>query len=557
MAYTSQNVPLLGSEEFDRMNVQSKPTGELQEFPTSLDYKAQTAGQVAAPTVTPTVNFQDIGTPATQQIDTQPVQQFKDTFGSSQDILDTLAGAEFLDTKSGKEADAISDRIAELSSASIESETAELQEKAGIPDLETQLTDILSEAKTIKASLTKGLVKEEGRVVPMGVITGRQAQLRRQAAAELEGLSAIASTLQGKISDANNRIDRALDRKYGVIKAEIDAQQQLLSRIETREAAEQSAKLTALQTRIETQIQREQEAMASITTAMGNGLSSSVGADLMSKLARGEIESAEVFATTGGYLVDPLDRAIKSAQLRKLNLDIAEYNSTEDVESGEFGATVNDAAGLVGAERGKIIRKNMTEALKDGDYSRAFNQAANAVEESLTGENATKFGAQRNDYIALAGLRDAINTYAAGGGDLNLLTGTAEEISNKLLGVTGDPELTALATQLNREFQAYRTAATGAAFSPEESRDYAKVNPRTNATLELNNAIIDGAMNQIENRIKSTVSTRVSGADKLWDIVSGQTTNEYLNDVDLILSDSASPLDQYIQELDFSVTTPQ
>ena len=114
------------------------------------------------------------------------------------------------------------------------------------------------------------------------------------------------------------------------------------------------------------------------------------------------------------------------------------------------------------------------------------------------------------------------------------------------MGVTGNPQLTALATQLSREFQTYRTNATGAAFSPEESREYAKVNPRTTASLDLNLAVIDGALNQLQNRIVSTTKTRVSGAEDLWKLSHGQTTEEYLNDVDTVLQDTSSPLNSWL-----------
>ena len=62
---------------------------------------------------------------------------------------------------------------------------------------------------------------------------------------------------------------------------------------------------------------------------------------------------------------------------------------------------------------------------------------------------------------------------------------------------------------------------TGAAFSEAESRDYASVNPTLGKSLNLNLSIIDGALNQLENRITSTVNVRVPGASKLYGFIKG------------------------------------
>jgi hypothetical protein len=57
---------------------------------------------------------------------------------------------------------------------------------------------------------------------------------------------------------------------------------------------------------------------------------------------------------------------------------------------------------------------------------------------------------------------------------------------------------------------------TGAAFSEAESRDYAAVNPTLGKSLNLNLSVIDGALNQMENRITSTINSRVPNAKKLY-----------------------------------------
>jgi hypothetical protein len=272
----------------------------------------------------------------------------------------------------------------------------------------------------------------------------------------------------------------------------------------------------------------------------------------------------DVIKATGIYGGDVLGRELKqlsikqanlnlaktNQDIKKTNLEIQEYeNATQVLKDDQWSSIINGTASLLSSARGKQSRIDMANYIANGNFKSAWSEVANAVEEKLTGDNATRFGNQRTDYEAMKGLREAIQEYSDAGGKMGLLVGTAEDISNRLAGVTGDPKLTALATQLNREFQTYRTNATGAAFSPEESREYAKVNPRTTASLDLNLTIIDGALNQLENRILSAVKTRVPGAEMLWQINTGQTTNDYLSNVDSALKNTADPLTNWLNSL--------
>ena len=116
----------------------------------------------------------------------------------------------------------------------------------------------------------------------------------------------------------------------------------------------------------------------------------------------------------------------------------------------------------------------------------------------------------------MEGMRTAIQNYVDAGGDVGFLKGKVDSIAKKFGQLKTDPKFSALATQLEREFQTYRNTMTGAAFSPGESAEYAKVNPRAGAQLDLNLATIDGALAQLENRITSTIETRVPGAKNIY-----------------------------------------
>ena len=209
----------------------------------------------------------------------------------------------------------------------------------------------------------------------------------------------------------------------------------------------------------------------------------------------------------------------------RYDLEVRKYLDTLPGASvGQFGSAIDNASLLVGAERGKASKEAMQNAIESGDYASAYALIGNNVEESLTGDVKTKFANARTDYAILSNMRDAIEAFEAAGGDTGFLKGTADAIARRFGQLKTDPKFASLAVQLEREFQSYRQNMTGAAFSPGESREYAAVNPRTSASIDLNLATIDGAMNQLENRITSTINTRVPGADQLYSTISGSVS---------------------------------
>jgi peptidoglycan hydrolase-like protein with peptidoglycan-binding domain len=188
---------------------------------------------------------------------------------------------------------------------------------------------------------------------------------------------------------------------------------------------------------------------------------------------------------------------------------------------GEFQATIDLVSNMEGTVAGKNAVKGQLESLiANKDYASAYNQILNTVGNTLKGTEYTNFSQARTDYEVLGGLREAVENYARAGGNMGLLTGTSEQIARKL-GI-GSGKETELATQLWREFQQYRLNMTGAAFSPAESKDYASVNPTLGKSLNLNLSVIDGALNQLENRITSTVDARVPSAKYIYDYGYGQ-----------------------------------
>lgn len=214
--------------------------------------------------------------------------------------------------------------------------------------------------------------------------------------------------------------------------------------------------------------------------------------------------------------------ALQKVQLNNARLEGQKLQNEVNAKqpaTGEYAPVINAVSGLVGATKAPAIKSAISSSLANGDFSTAYANIANAVEDSLTGSNKTKFADTRTDIGVMTGMRDAIQNYVNQGGSLGFLKGKADAIAKNFGQLETDPKFAALGVQLTREFQSYRLAMTGAAFSPAESREYAAVNPRTDASLDLNLATIDGALAQLNNRVTSTVNERIPEASKIYDLV--------------------------------------
>lgn len=441
--------------------------------------------------------------------------------------------------------------------------TAKAEKDAGLTPISDELRGINDQIRQEQNALRRQIERTQTEAgLTKGQVDERTSELERVSLRKQADLYVIQQAVQGKYDSAKAIADRAVaiqteqdQRKLDLLQLNYERNKDLFTESEKRLFESKQAD----RKREIDKLEQEKSDIYNIGLTVGqNG----GGSQLMQQVfnAKTPQEAAKIGS---GYLVDPIDRQLKNISLQnaQINRDLdaaklKDYNtSTEVLNDSNWSSIINSTASLVGSERGKEIRTNMARNIANGNYKSAWADVTNAVEEKLTGENATKFGASITDYEVLTGLENAIQQYADGGGNMGLLTGKAEDISRKLLGVTDNPKLSALAVQLEREFQTYRTNATGAAFSPEESREYAKVNPRSTASLDLNLATIKGAKNQLENRILSNVKVRVPGAEDLWKINTGGSTSSYIDQVDSVLQQQGSGdeidslLDQITKEI--------
>lgn len=390
--------------------------------------------------------------------------------------------------------------------------------------------------------------------------TGLAGQVARTDAIEAMKLSALAQGMQGNILLAEKQARNAVEAEFAQTEKDLaTARQNIINNYDTFTPAEKKRADAALLSLNEkdafvarNKADREQSYQIALE-AVKNGLTDNkLLTEIQNSTPEKALELAQPFLKEK---VDPfkqqqldlqkkefelsqkkfaedtrrygLDYALKEKELaikkeqEKIKATGEISSEAQDVLQGEFGDIIKSASNLVGAEKGKTSKISIAEAISKNDFPSAYAQIANNVEESLTGDVRTKFIGARTDYNVIQGLREAIQEFADAGGKLGYLKGTADEIARRFGQLQTDPKFATLAVLLEREFQSYRQQMTGAAFTPEESREYEKVNPRSNASLDLNLATIDGALRQLENRITSTVNSKIPNAKKIYQKISG------------------------------------
>lgn len=223
--------------------------------------------------------------------------------------------------------------------------------------------------------------------------------------------------------------------------------------------------------------------------------------------ADGAEGKAYAYARANGYSGSPLDfhRQWEAAG----RAPTAGSGSGVPGYTGDFEATIGLAAGSMGSVYAqKAMKDQLESSVAAGDWRSAAQAIEMATAAGLSGENKTKFENASIDRYALEDMRNALTAYQEAGGDMNIFKGTADNIGKAIGVLANDPEYASLAVELDRAFQVYRQNMTGAAFGAKESGEYAKVLPQKGSSLDLNLAVIDGALNATNRYVKNSVRAK-------------------------------------------------
>lgn len=194
--------------------------------------------------------------------------------------------------------------------------------------------------------------------------------------------------------------------------------------------------------------------------------------------------------------------------------------------SNNFSSLITQATSAQASNTQKEYKQNLQTMINNGDYKNALTTVENATSKNLTGENKTKYDAARAAVKSAQSVKYLLQQYADNGGDTGLLKGTYESIYGKL-GTVNDPKFKSLATDLKIALQQYRNDMSGAAFSPQEAKDYASVNPSGSNKLDLNTSILDGMISNFQRKIDTTTDSQMGdSASKLRELARPNTTTQ-------------------------------
>ena len=215
--------------------------------------------------------------------------------------------------------------------------TAALQ-AAGVPDLQKQQDEINAMILQKNSGAFSAAQNSEGRLAPTFAITGEQAQIERQRAAQTYGLAVQSQVLSGQIARAKETAQQAIEAEFGPLEKQADYVMKLLDLNKGTMDAADKAKADSLQlalSQYKDQISQQREEKS---TALGLAASaiSNYPNNKAAQLAYNEVLKLDpaqpgylekVYGLVGQYQTDPLDRQYKQAQINSANA-LANQRST-------------------------------------------------------------------------------------------------------------------------------------------------------------------------------------------------------------------------------------
>lgn len=210
----------------------------------------------------------------------------------------------------------------------------QLLNESGIGNQRKELLDLTNQIRTKQAeiqqddiTLISKMRSEENRDTLLPFAQNAQAKLAGDAAiiralktSEIGVLNALAIGKQGDIQLAKDTINEAVDAKFAPYKeqnalyeAQLKAIQPFLDKAEKKQALAQQTKLNLAMKEIDKVADFQKQILS-------NAISSNAPQSVLNAI-NGATSIDAITKAGKGYMADPLDRSIKAAQLRKLNLE--------------------------------------------------------------------------------------------------------------------------------------------------------------------------------------------------------------------------------------------
>ena len=349
---------------------------------------------------------------------------------------------------------------------------------------------------------------------------------RRKANSELADLAIQAQASQGLLDAARQTIKDTLEAQFSPIEDRIARRTQYAQLAANDLTESEKYRLDQLNKKDEA----NQKEVSTFATALGTTLlenNAPVGIrtkifNIAGDYAAGKLTKEQAFAkmseAAGSYGQNIVDQAYKQAQTEKLKADTKKVladtvyaNDTTSLNSPLVNAMVNVNAGSAEGQQ-KRDTQLIAQFVKNGQTKQAQELIMSRVVNKMSATERDAELDRRNTIDALTEMKSALNDYVSQTGDTNILTGSIENVANKI-GQTSDPRLSAIKTRIVQATQKYRNAITGAAWGDQETAEYKTIFPSITNTSELNNTIIDTMIPLLKNNERNAIGLFLGGSD--------------------------------------------
>lgn len=344
--------------------------------------------------------------------------------------------------------------------------TTALEQQAGIADQTKQLQELNTQIAQKTGEFNQAAARLETNAasngVNLGVLTGQQAAIRRQQAAEIGALTSVAQALQGNIALARQTIDRTVELEFADAEQQVKNLQTLLqvnydnlSTAEKKAADERSFFLQKQQESID-QAKEDRKNVLNITAQAAQSGADNVTLSKMSQAKTPE----EALGIGGSFLGEEARRSIEQQKfnndlaLKKFVLDeqttkaqIANIYS-EIAQRGSSGKIVVDTSGkvvlkpeeaqkinkeLVANDAYKAIRKSQDSLQFLTEFEKLFDK---------TGATSAVFSPRQNAELkakynsTILNLKEFFNLGVLNGPDETILKSILPDPTNRSAALT-------------------------------------------------------------------------------------------------------------------------
>jgi hypothetical protein len=286
-------------------------------------------------------------------------------------------------------------------------EAGRLQERAGLPELQSELAGFESEFNTITAARDSRIINETGAqgTISKKHLADRQNEINRQYGLQVADNRINQLATAGKINAATQLIESSLDLKYGDLEAEIELYQSQLQAIAPFMSAEQSQlaeqrQFVLAQATNEINSARESEKLLKLQKVEALKNAQDRGATPLQMAQIQDANSLEQIASTG-FMTSALEKsqlATESLKRQQISQDIASE------QEAQTNAAVAREAGILNEDQAKLatdLRKEVN-ALPEVRSTKELEPNIVALLESLGKENGVADIAAINSFQRLA-----------------------------------------------------------------------------------------------------------------------------------------------------------